>query len=242
MLAAYDLETQPTTFDFVNWLVNAMTHGATEVSFLNYERIQTKKYPAEVARERFRNILLPVCRLAGVPVSQGDGERFSYFWKDCPQDPCKFKYQKRYDHVTVTIRNYERNQSRNSNLTAWMLFAEENNAVVIYDYGTKPIPLLERWELYQCRMNYFVDNGPAVLCYYSDAPYLSFGWKMTPHLEKQGFHEGYQFPWANHDQRLIWLDDNYENITNCAGSLGHEVRQTRDAGMLAKLAGFGCSG
>jgi len=236
VLATYDLETQPTTFDFVNWLVNALTHGATEVSFANFDRIQVKKYPAAVARQRFRNIVLQVCRIAGVPVLDGIGERFSYFWKDCPQNPWKFPYLKKYNHTTVTLRNYNRNPQRNSNVAAWRKFAAETGALVIEDYGITPIPLVDRWDLYQCRMNYFVDNGPAVLCYYSDAPYATFGWEMTPHLENMGFHKGYQFPWANDNQRLIWADDTYENIKNFAGSVGRQACAAGDSGMSAVAA------
>ena len=220
MLATYDLEKQPTTFDFVTWLSIAMGNGATEVSFINRDKIQVKKYPKDVAEKRFKDILLPVCEIAGVPVVEGIGKSFPYFWSDCPRKPWKFKYQKKYDHRTVTIRDSFRNPHRNSNREAWECFAKDIGAVVIDDCDLKPIPLKERWDLYQCRMNLFVDNGPANLCYFSDAPYISMKFQPTPHLEKIGFPKGAQIPWANKNQKLVWEDDTYENLTNLFGSLG----------------------
>lgn len=143
---------------------------------------------------------------------------------------------KKHDHVTVTLRDYERNPDRNSKRDAWMRFAKDVGAVVIDDYKHNPIPLVERWDLYQCQMNYFVDNGPAVLCYYSEAPYMTFGMKMTPHLDAMGFYEGYQFPWANSQQRLIWAEDTYVNLKHFSGGMGSEIRKAGE-GSLHAVAG-----
>ncbi len=217
MLATYDLERQPTTFDVVIWLVKAKSAGASAVSFINRDKIQVKKYSAAVAEQRFNNIVLPACELAGLPVVDGVGKMFTHLWVDCPNDPWKFFYSRKYDHTTVTIRDSFRNLHRNSNRPAWERFAKETGAIVIDDADKAPMSLSERWDLYQCRMNYFVDNGPAALCYFSDAPYVSMKWKLTQHhVNKTFFRPGYQFPWANRDQRLMWEDDTYENIKRAA--------------------------
>jgi hypothetical protein len=194
------------------WLSIAKSAGATELSFVNRDRIQVKKYPSAVANARFERIVLPLCELSETPVVEGDGERFSYWWKDLPANPWKFPYRRKYEHTTVTIRDSFRNFHRNSNRPAWLRFAKETGAVVIDDADKVFMSIGERWDLYQCRMNFFVENGPTVMCWLSDAPYTAMNLKMTPHQEKMGFFEGYQLPWANRNQKLVWKEDSFENI------------------------------
>lgn len=83
-----------------------------------------------------------------------------------------------------------------------------------------------RMALYQlARMNYFVANGPTLLAIYGYANYRIFlnlqpdGHAFlsdTPSFwrNKVGVEPGGQFPWALHNQRIVWSPDTYEAISS----------------------------
>jgi hypothetical protein len=61
-------------------------------------------------------------------------------------------------------------------------------------------------------MNYFVANGPAALCHFSDYPYTSFMFGIDVKLHARHQPVGSQLPWATKNQRFIWGPDHYEEI------------------------------
>lgn len=217
MKAYYDLSKKPATFNFIAWLCHAKTLGATEVVFDVSKGFQKKKFPEAVARQMYENVLQPACELWGLPFSEGVDGDFSpsYFHQDVIQTYCRIgRIEKPYSVVgpydyTVTIRDSIRNQHRNSNRDAWLRFAEEIGAHVIEDAYKKPLSLRDRFAYYGSRMNFFCSNGPGELCFYSDLPYTFF----SPSSANATVHEvGFQFPWRNENQVIVWAEDNLENI------------------------------
>lgn len=106
--------------------------------------------------------------------------------------------------VTITLRECEGWPERNSNIAAWLAFADHLRAraeTVIFvrdtakshepmaNHLTCPqaaIDLHARMALYQAaRMNFFVSNGPVTLPVFSKAPWTMF-WEMKP--------EGHVYP------------------------------------------------
>lgn len=219
--AYYDLSIKPATFDFVTWVCNAKTLGATEIVFDVSKGFQKKKFSADIARQMYENVLKPACELWGLPHSEGTQGDFTpgYFFSDLldtfgnygrivkPVDVTPTR-----DRHTVTLRDSIRNKGRDSNRREWLMFAERIGAVVIDDAYREQISLGRRYSMYcGAEMNYFVTNGPMVLCMFSDAPYTVFA--KEPMVQQQWVGQApFQLPWANEDQRIVWRDDSYENI------------------------------
>lgn len=238
--AIYDLSKDPTTFDFVTWLVIAKTSGVDHVHFVVDQGIRTDKYDEVTAWKRFGNILIPATKLAGVTFTVGskrDGLRFGWHIGELEALYRKTgrieKLQKTVDldlenTVSITIRESIRNKWRDSNKEAWLKFSEKlksdgYNVIILNDCELNPIDLQWRMAVYSgCLMNYGVSNGPLILCLLSDAPYLSFnmipknpkgeGYDMKEHLQRGGFPEGSQLSFRNEKQLLIYEPDTYENI------------------------------
>lgn len=130
--------------------------------------------------------------------------------------------EKKENRITITLRDYGRNKYRNSNISAWKEFAEyakqKYEVVVLEDFGKTPISLVDRVNLYSSsKMNLFVNNGPAVLCCLSDLPYMVFkmesrGSASIEHLNDLGMDRGFQYPWHNRQQKIIWENDDFEVI------------------------------
>src|SRR3990167_11178089 len=82
--AYYDLSVKPATFDFLTWVCNAKTLGATEVVFGLSKGFQKKKFSADIARQMYENVLQPACELWGLPHSEGESGDFTpgYFVSD----------------------------------------------------------------------------------------------------------------------------------------------------------------
>lgn len=220
--AKYDLSKYPCNFNFVEWLVTATTLGATEVCIDN-RRIKTKFSHLD-NQTRIDNILVPACALAGVKVSFGSNGA----------DVCGYHMdtvlQAYYEHggikklksvlphgtvkYTVTLRNYDRYPQRNSNEAAWRRFAADIGALVIEDWYAKPIGLHERMALYcGAKMNFHVANGPAALCYFSDAPFIGVWHNVDEaYHQRHSFPIGSQLPWLNSNQKIIWQNDTYDNL------------------------------
>ena len=223
MNAVYDLSRYPANFNFTDFLAMASAHGADHVIFTFSKGDFVPKYPRKVAEERLESILKPACALWGMTYSFGNGEGIDpgYEWgkliKTYHQlgrigkpksvlEPKKEKY-------TVTIRNYDRFEKRNSLKDAWLRFADEIGAFVIDEWYDKPLDLQERMAYYAgAEMNFSVGNGPASLFLFSDLPYRLFMKTDYEYLERQGLPFGSQFPWANENQKIVWCEDTYENI------------------------------
>lgn len=125
------------------------------------------------------------------------------------------------DYITITLRK-SRKSHRDSNAHAWDNFARtvKERVVVIPDYDVKKIHLHDRMALYEgAKMNFFASQGPAVLGYYSDAPYAVLNMHPTDgdrdkkYLDFEGLEKEFQWPWANSRQRIFWKPDISSNIT-----------------------------
>lgn len=151
--------------------------------------------------------------------------------------------------VTITLREAESWPHRNSNMPAWLAFAEllsDRGETVIFvrdthkaheplgNWPTSPMASRElpyRMSLYQsAKANLFVSNGPAVLGIFGDRPYLQFIEIMAddhPYpvntekfwREHQGIAVGEQWPWARPDQRIVWKKDEYDTIVEAWDNL-----------------------
>lgn len=236
MTGLWDLKLNPTTWDFCVFLVCVKTIGAEKIHFKYEGEIQTKKYPKEIAWNRFNNILVPLCRLAEIPQEIGpglDGLSHGYHAADLErvfkETGRLFKFstdyravQKKFRYVTITIRESFRNMERNSNRAAWDSFADHlkkqgKKVIVLEDREMDPIPVAERMSLYQyADMNYGVNNGPMAMLICSEAPYRIFN--MIPKANpgpwrdymNKGFPEGSQYSFRNENQRVIWEPDDLE--------------------------------
>ena len=223
MRALYDLSRYLTSFNFFEWLVQAQARGATVVVF-DIRGIRGDKWPTNVALERFRSICAPGPALLGLPYEVFDGSTIGStnardlarpgggelvrFWRGggrfkrlaSVKPPAGSKY-------TVTLRRTQRSPARDSDEAVWREFAAEIGARVIEDYDTLSIHLHDRMALYAgAEMNYFVSNGPGVLCSMSEYPCMLFN---TIHaagsLRADGIEYGAQYPWMLADrQRTVW--------------------------------------
>lgn len=143
--------------------------------------------------------------------------------------------------VTITLREAEHDESRNSNIPAWVGLAKHIQAggfrvIFVRDTAkandpidgfetlpTASLMLPVRMALYeQAVMNFFVANGPVSLAFFSDVP-----WMMFPHVtesdplevsrpswwrQHHGIGPGEQFPWQGPDQRIMWAADEYDTL------------------------------
>jgi hypothetical protein len=232
MRALYDLSRYLPSFNYFEWLVMAKARGATRVVF-DIRNIRAKKWPLDVCRKRFYSICVPGCALANLPyeifdcgsmaapnardIAHPGGDHLMAFWNSgrrfeslfSPLPAASYEY-------TITLRKTQRSPSRDSNDEAWREFAREISAFVIEDYDAKPIQLHTRMALYAgARMNFFVSNGPGVLCSFTEYPCMLFN---THHAEGSLRADGIggwgvQYPWMLEDrQRAIWEPDSIDNI------------------------------
>lgn len=232
MRALYDLSKYVASFNFMEWLVQAHARGATKVVF-DIRNIKAKKWPLDVTRERFYSILQPGPALIGLPQETYDGSRAGEdtrarniaepggraiveFWKAGGRFKrlATVKPSPRNVRYTVTLRATQRSPTRDSDTEAWTRFARDIGALVIPDYDKYKIHLHDRVALYsQAEMNFFVSNGPGVLCSMTEYPCMMFD---THHaygsFRADGLAWGDQYPWMLQNQRAIWEEATYDNI------------------------------
>jgi len=230
MRALYDTARYLTSFNFFEWLVQAEADGATDVVF-DIRHIRNDKWPLEIALKRFWSICEPGPALAGMgcevimngssPAGALDfgkpgGERIVAFWKSgrrfkrlrSVEKPAHYEY-------TITLRNTQRAPGRNSDAAVWQDFADLIGALVIPDYEDAPLRLHDRMAFYAgARMNFFVSNGPGILCSFTEYPCMMFN---THHaagsLEGDGINGwGAQYPWMLANQRAIWEEATPESL------------------------------
>jgi hypothetical protein len=227
MRALYDLSRYLPSFNFFEWLVQAEADGATEVVF-DVREIRAHKWPADVSRERFKSICIPGPALIGLPYSivDGDLEGARDFGEPGGSRIVRFcKAGRKFKRLrtvkepglaryTVTLRHTQRAEGRNSHREIWSAFAAEIGAHVIPDYDEMRIHLHDRMALYAgARMNFFVSNGPGILCSLSEYPCMMFN---TNHaagsLLGDGLRIGDQYPWMLANQRAVWDDATPESL------------------------------
>ena len=184
MKALYQLSNKIAGFDFYAWLVMQAQAGATEIVF-DTRNPTTGKWPLATVMKRFESILWPGPALLGLKASLGNqgAQLAPYHQRDLvrlSRAGVKFPRLKSVlppgkERYTVTLRKTERSPTRNSNEAGWRTFAAEIGARVIPDYADEPIHLHERMALYAgAEMNFFVTNGPGILCMLSEYPAMYF--------------------------------------------------------------------
>lgn len=215
MKARYELRRHIAGFDFFIWQAMQQAAGATEVVF-DLSEPRLKRWDLSTTMRRFESILWPGPKLAGLECSQGTagGQLSGYTQPDLIRlvkaglkvprlrsvlPPGTEKY-------TITLRRDARLPNRDSNESAWRTFAREIGARIIEDYEVEPIHLHERMALYAgAEMNFFVTNGPVMLCFLSEYPAMGFDVQNSP---PQQIEFGGQYPWlipGLHKQ--IWEPD-----------------------------------
>lgn len=220
--ACYDLSRYPANFNFIEFLVAARTMGATRISF-DTSSVRPKFTPYET-QKRIASILIPACELAGCDYTFDKGSKYidpgyhmdvliKTFHAYGKLEKLKSVLPPGNERYTVTLRNSSRYPQRNSG-DDWRRFAKEIGAFVIEDYGDEPIDLRKRMALYAgAEMNYFVANGPMMLCVCSDYPFTAFMKNVDEKYHAEhGFPVGSQLPWLTDKQRFVWLPDTYENL------------------------------
>lgn len=230
MRALYDLGKYLACFNFFEWLLQAEAAGATKVVF-DIRNIRGDKWPLPVSRQRFYSICQPGPALIGLPqetfdcnmigstqareVAQPGGGPLVAFWKSGK----RFKRLRSVkpagrERYTVTLRKTQRSPLRDSIEPVWREFAAEIGALVIPDYDDVPIHLHDRMALYAgAEMNFFVSNGPGVLCSFTEYPCMMFN---THHaagsFRDDGLEVGAQYPWMLENQRAIWEEATPESL------------------------------
>jgi hypothetical protein len=144
-------------------------------------------------------------------------------------------------YVTITLREAEYWPHRNSKIKEWVRFArylQARGERVIFvrdtakakepflDFTTCPeasLDLTVRCALYRdAKCNLFVSNGPVVLNYFMDTPFLQFldvdengayNAERPQYWEQcVGIKPGEQIPWFNDKQRIVWKPDYFTNL------------------------------
>mgnify|MGYP001571939819 CR=1 FL=1 len=227
----YDLSVRPASYDAVTCIATSIALGVKHVRFVYGQGWKPKNYTIEQAEGRWRSIVKPASALYGLTYSIGErkGIEVNHMLRAAIEiykktgrigkiiTPCVAG-----DYVTLTLRK-SRNPERDSNEAESLKFAQrcERKVIIIRDYEERPLDLFDRMKLYaNAYMNIMVINGPLTLCIHSDAPYISMrtigcersGSTAPAFSAKNGITPGFQFPWANENQRLSYLDDTAENI------------------------------
>lgn len=209
MKALYALSRHIAGFDFYPWLVMQAGHGARNIVF-DIRNPKTNRWSADAVMRRFESILRPGPALLGLSCSIGtEGTQLSGYTQGELVRLCRrgFKVPRLKsvlppgkERYTVTLREEGRIPERNSNLEAWRTFAAEIGARVIEDYEVEPIHLHERMALYAgAEMNFFVTNGPVMLCFLSEYPAMGFDVNISP-MTKSGVPFGDGYPWLLPDR------------------------------------------
>lgn len=228
----------PTTFDFAVYAVVAKTLGYDSIHFA-VTGMASWKYPPEIGWRRWANICIPICKLAGLPFTVGpqvEGDVLAYgtgavvkvFQKTGKVE----KLQSVWDYpksgyVTITMRESFRNKWRDSNREEWAKVSEwllkrGEELLVLDECEMQPMALEQRMAVYSnAKMNLAVGNGPMVLCWLSEAPYLTFQLPKGPEKDYQDlinqwsrlkFPIGSQLPFRNKFQEIVWGPDDFDVI------------------------------
>lgn len=237
-VALYDLGSMPTTFDFAVYAVVAKTLGCDSVHFA-VTGMANWKYSPEIGWRRWANICIPLCRLAGLTFTVGSQAEGEMYWYDTGLVERVYKKQGRIEklksvveypksgYVTITMRESFRNKWRDSNRPEWAKVAEYllrrgEEVLVLEECESQPLALEERMAIYSnAKMNLAVGNGPMVLCWLSEAPYLTFQLPRGPKQDHKDLVEqwarlkfpvGSQLSFRNSMQEIVWGPDDADLI------------------------------
>ena len=223
MRALYDLKRHIASFNFFEWLLLAQVKGARHIVF-NTHNPKAAKWPIDQVQRRIQSILLPGAALAGLTHSIGSvgeyvgepsGALAVEAWRSGKMKRLFSPKPKGNERYTITLRKTHRANGRDSDEEAWRIFADEIGARVIPDYDVEPIHLHDRMALYAgAEMNFFVSNGPGVLCSFTEYPCMIFDTHLAAgSLASDGIHGwGAQYPWMIKNQYAIWEAATLPNI------------------------------
>lgn len=236
----YDLSVMPTTFDFAVYAVMAKTLGYDAIHFA-VGGMASWKYSEEIGWRRWANICIPICRLADIKftvgakndflgdvLGYGTGHIETVYKKLGRIEKLKSVYEHpKRGYVTITMRESFRNQWRDSNRDEWAKVGEYlarrgEEIIVLEECEMQPLALEERMAIYcNAKMNLAVGNGPMVLCWLSEAPYLTFQLPRGPEKDYQAlihqwdklkFPIGSQLSFRNKMQEIVWGPDDFDVI------------------------------
>lgn len=144
--------------------------------------------------------------------------------------------------ITITLREATHWPHRNSDVKAWTKFArylqrQGEHVVFVRDTAKADEPLDDfetcpaaskdidaRMCLYEnAKLNCYVSNGPSVMAWFTDKPFLCF---TPPEAETSeyvpnrpsfwkammGVEQGSQYPWFNPSQQIIWKRETFAEI------------------------------
>lgn len=262
----YDLDKYPARWNFLDWLVGMKMLQAKEGfdkllvkftpgshnGFRGRDEIKQSMSPAK-QQLILDNVCRPLLPILGAEEG-GDGSdarNFAYtplnamrLYKGGQKLP-EFiipeeitEWAKQYQNViTVTLRECNYQQERNSNLRAWHEFAPLVNERVVFVRDTEKLGetmggmetcpkaskyVANRIALYRAaKLNFFVSNGPVILGYYDPKiSYVCFvknplGYGVNTDewwLKHVGIKCGEQWPWATDRQRMVKGNDLLFNI------------------------------
>lgn len=228
----------PTTFDFAVYAVVAKTLGYDLIHF-SVSNMTQIKYPTEIGWRRWANICIPLCKLAGMKFTVGpniEGDMLGYHTgaieglykrtKKIEKLKPLYEYGKK-GYVTITMRESFRNKWRDSNRQEWAKVAEYlmkrgEEVAILEECEMQPLALEERLAIYaNAKMNLAVGNGPMVLCWLSEAPYLTFQLPKGPEEDyknlveqwnRMRFPVGSQLSFRNKMQEIVWGPDDADLV------------------------------
>lgn len=228
----------PTTYDFAVYAVIAKTLGYDTIHFA-VTGMAEWKYPAEIGWRRWANICIPLCKLSGLGFSVGtkiEGDVLAYHSGAVEQI---YKKKNRIEklkplqefpksgYVTITMRESFRNKWRDSNREEWAkvgeyLMRRGEEVMILDECESQPLAVEERLSIYSsAKMNLAVGNGPMVLCWLSEAPYLTFQLPRGPEQDYRALVEqwdrmrfpiGSQLSFRNNKQEIVWGPDDADLI------------------------------
>jgi hypothetical protein len=262
----YNLNKAPMNWDFIIWLVDRemdrRREGAPAPLKVGFYRSETNDYRPAYCDLMLNRVMRPLLPLIGaVEDERATKGRLIEFYapryiseaarKGEPVPILKPSEMARAwadkllaagkAPVTITLREAEHFTWRNSDIAAWIKFAnylKQQGERVIFVRDTAladgPIAGFEvnpqasrsvdyRMALYEkARANLFGSNGPQGLAMFSDRPFLSFH-QLNQYdnyeanrpqwwTENMGISEGEQFPWFEKGQRFVYKSDTYENL------------------------------
>lgn len=220
--ASYRLRNMIAGFDFFPWLIMQKVAGAEAVAF-DLSSPKTVKFTPEEIRRRYESILKPGPALLGMEsmesrsgafyIAGGQQELVDHCRKVGPNIPrLRSVLPPGNERYTVTLRTTRRWPGRNSREDAWRTFASEIGARIIPDYDVEPIGLHERMALYAgAEMNFFVTNGPVMLCFLSEYPAIGFDVQNSPMIPL-GIPMGESYPFLLPQHKQVYEPDTLENI------------------------------
>lgn len=211
-------------------IASSMAMGLSHVRYV-YGAWKPKDYSMKQAEERWHSIVEPAAGLFGLTYSIGKpkGIEVPHILRTAidvyNQSGSLGKIPVQCvpkDYITLTLRK-SRNPERDSNEEEARKFAKrcDRKVIIIPDNEGSILSLQDRMQLYAgAFMNFMVINGTATLCFHSDAPYVCMrtigceksGSTSPKSSALNGITPGFQFPWANANQKLSYLDDTCENL------------------------------